>query len=83
MNANSENSIQTKTSKTELLTIFLHGSKSNWNRADDLQPATCAATTYSGGNKSTHAVRCLGFTATAFDTDMGALVLAAHLAQTT
>ena len=38
------------------LTIFAHGSKSNWNRDDELLPTICSAVTFSEGNELTHAV---------------------------
>jgi hypothetical protein len=63
------------------LTIFVRGSKSNWNREDDLQPAMGIAALFSNNQEVSHAVRHLGATATDFDADLAALVTAFNQAQ--
>ena len=63
------------------LTIFARGSKSNWNRKDNLQPAMGTATLYANNLEIGHAVCHLGATATDFNTDLAALVTAVNQAQ--
>ncbi len=61
--------------------VFARGSKSNWNREDDLQPATGITCSFSNNQATSHAVRQLGFSTTDFDTDLCALALVASQAQ--
>jgi hypothetical protein len=74
-------SIRSAIARPNHLTIFPCGSKSNWNREDDQQPAAGIAITYINNGEVSHTARALGFTATNFDADLCALVSAAHQAQ--
>ncbi|KAN0109065.1 hypothetical protein V8E52_009699 [Russula decolorans] len=58
--------------------IFPCGSKSNWNREDDQQPAAGIAIAYINNGEVSRTARTLGFTATDFDADLCVLVSAAH-----
>ena len=42
------------------LTTILRSSKSNWNRVDDLQPATGIAVLYVDRHEVSHAIRIMG-----------------------
>ncbi|KAF8497427.1 hypothetical protein F5888DRAFT_1803455 [Russula emetica] len=55
--------------------------RSDWNREDDQQRAAGIAITYINNREVSHTARTLGFTASDFDTDLCALVSAAHQAQ--
>jgi hypothetical protein len=61
--------------------VFARGSKSNWNREDDLQPATGITCSFSNNQDTGRAVRQLGFSITDCDADLCALPLAASQAQ--
>jgi hypothetical protein len=69
------------TGKPDHLTIFTRGSKGNHNHDDNQMPATCIAIAFSTRAEIEHSARTLGVSATAFDADLGSLVLAARLAQ--
>ena len=63
------------------LTIFSRGSKSNWHREDNLQPAAGIAVLFKDGQECGQSTRTLGNTATDFDADLCALTIAAALAK--
>ena len=61
--------------------IFLHGSESNWNRDDDLQPAIGITASFSNNRETNNSARQLGFSPTDFDTDLCALASTANQVQ--
>jgi hypothetical protein len=75
------NTIHTRTNTFDHLTVLSRGSKANRDREDDQQPASPTAVAFLQGTKLAHTTRNLGITATAFNTDLGALVSAICLAQ--
>jgi hypothetical protein len=56
------NAIQDLVKKQDHITVFARGPKSNWNRDDGLQPATCAAAAFSNQTEIGCSTRSPGFT---------------------
>ena len=75
------NTIKSNTSRPNHLTVFARGSKSNWHREDDLQPAIGVASLWVNDQEVASATRHIGVTATVFDADLAALASAILQAQ--
>ena len=75
------NAIRASTDLPDHLIVFSRGSKSNWNRNDNLQPAAGISVLFTAGQEIGYHCRTLGTTATDFDADLCALATAAMQVQ--